>query len=334
MAMTPLPTPPDPSDPTTFSARANAFCNALLLFQTEANALSSTAVTLSGGVMSGTLGFAAGSVSLPAGYQGGDTNTGFFFPTLDQFAITVGGAEKIRISSVGVQISNGVAGGFSLAGTLHVRDGGFTTKILSESLVTNGSANLTAQAAVASILMGANGNVIGGTFAGISQNNMASLVSSSAATLMIGTIGASSIVAFCVNSAEVARFNTGGELQIGSTTDQGAFLLQVNSQIWATNATISTSDATTKDELPIEDRRAFLKRISGVPARHYIRNDASRADGSRYGYFAQDFVPIFGLGTGIVRRLNSGLLALDEGAIHTVKIMALEERVSALEGSL
>jgi hypothetical protein len=38
------------------------------------------------------------------------------------------------------------------------------------------------------------------------------------------------------------RLTGGGELLIGTTTDNGAYLLQVNSQIYATNATIATSD--------------------------------------------------------------------------------------------
>lgn len=55
--MTPLPTPPSTSDPTNFDARADAFLAALLVFQTEVNALGTPG--LGGGDMLADLGIAA-----------------------------------------------------------------------------------------------------------------------------------------------------------------------------------------------------------------------------------------------------------------------------------
>jgi hypothetical protein len=51
------------------------------------------------------------------------------------------------------------------------------------------------------------------------------------------------------NGAERARIDSSGNLLIGYTSSNGAFLLQVNSQIFATNATISTSDGRYKENI-------------------------------------------------------------------------------------
>lgn len=320
MPMTPLPTPPDPADPTTFSARANAFCNALLLFQTEANGLSATAVTLNGGTMTAPLGFAVGSVAAASGFRAGQGNTGFYFPTTTSLAFTFNGAQCL--------LSDGPTG-------LTVKSTGLSGFIKSDmSSNGNATAYLQSSANVAQAFLTAVGSTTGGTYLGLNNANLVSLEASGSDAFLLSVTGNKQMY-FATNSVICARFDGAGELLIGGTAfaDQGAFLLQVNSQIWATNATISTSDAKTKDELPIPDRMAMLKRVSDIPTRFYIRNDEGRAaDGSRFGYFAQDFEAIFGLETGIVRRLKSGLLALDEGAAHSVKIMALEERMAALEG--
>lgn len=105
MPMTPLPTPPSISDPANFAARADAFCAALLLFQTEANALSSTAVTLSGGAMIATLGFCAATVGAPAAYGPSDTDTGIWWPAANTIGFTCGGAEIFRIDTTQMLLS-------------------------------------------------------------------------------------------------------------------------------------------------------------------------------------------------------------------------------------
>jgi hypothetical protein len=49
--------------------------------------------------------------------------------------------------------------------------------------------------------------------------------------------------------AEAMRINAFGELLVGYTTDNGAYKLQVNSQIFATSATIATSDGRYKENV-------------------------------------------------------------------------------------
>jgi len=54
---------------------------------------------------------------------------------------------------------------------------------------------------------------------------------------------------FDVASGEVLRFTDGSEVLIGYTSDNGAYKLQVNSQIFATSSTIATSDGRYKENV-------------------------------------------------------------------------------------
>lgn len=54
---------------------------------------------------------------------------------------------------------------------------------------------------------------------------------------------------FQVGGSETMRINSAGELMIGYTSDNGAYKLQVNSQIFATSATIATSDGRYKENV-------------------------------------------------------------------------------------
>ena len=58
-------------------------------------------LALSGGTMTGTVNFVAGSAAAPGIAASGDTNTGIFFPAADTIAFAEGGNEAMRIDSVG-----------------------------------------------------------------------------------------------------------------------------------------------------------------------------------------------------------------------------------------
>jgi hypothetical protein len=88
---------------------------------------------------------------------------------------------------------------------------------------------------------------------------------------------------------ERMRINSAGELLIGTVTDNGAFLLQVNSQIWATNATIATSDARLKENIaPISNALATVNKIQAV-AFGFKQGTQYNFDTARQtGFIAQD----------------------------------------------
>ena len=60
---------------------------------------------------------------------------------------------------------------------------------------------------------------------------------------------ANSFTAFAQNATERMRLDTNGYLLVGYTSSNGAYRLQVNSQIFATNATVATSDARYKENV-------------------------------------------------------------------------------------
>lgn len=110
MPMTPLPTPPSITDPVNFAARADAFCAALLLFQTEANGLSQSAITLSGGTMTAPLGFSVGSAAAPGLFRAGTAGTGIWSPGIYEIAISAGGVEGLRCGNYGFGFGFGIGG--------------------------------------------------------------------------------------------------------------------------------------------------------------------------------------------------------------------------------
>jgi hypothetical protein len=68
-----------------------------------------------------------------------------------------------------------------------------------------------------------------------------------ATNVLLNVIG--SRIRFNSSGSYDAEINASGELLVGYTTDNGAYKLQVNSQIFATSATIATSDARYKENV-------------------------------------------------------------------------------------
>ena len=100
---------------------------------------------------------------------------------------------------------------------------------------------------------------------------------------------ADNTLGFGTASAERMRINAAGELLIGTTTDNGAYLLQVNSQIWATNATIATSDARLKENVaPINGALDTIKVLQPVTFDFKQGTGYNFDDERQTGFIAQD----------------------------------------------
>lgn len=88
---------------------------------------------------------------------------------------------------------------------------------------------------------------------------------------------------------ERMRIDSNGNVLIGYTTSNGSYLLQVNSQIFATNATIATSDGRYKENISSIksglDVVGKLNPVSFTWKQHEIHNFDS---GTQVGFIAQD----------------------------------------------
>jgi hypothetical protein len=86
-----------------------------------------------------------------------------------------------------------------------------------------------------------------------------------------------------------------GRVLIGSTTDQGAYLLQVNSQIWATNSTIATSDLRLKEN--VADLDSSLNLLMGMKSRTFSYKQNTEFNftekGITVGFIAQELKELF-----------------------------------------
>ena len=94
---------------------------------------------------------------------------------------------------------------------------------------------------------------------------------------------------FLTGNSERMRIDSSGNVLIGYTTSNGSYLLQVNSQIFATNATIATSDGRYKENISSIksglDVVGKLNPVSFTWKQHEIHNFDS---GTQVGFIAQD----------------------------------------------
>ena len=101
---------------------------------------------------------------------------------------------------------------------------------------------------------------------GSSAANFGHLLSNGAnsAGLKVGTQTDDPLI-FGTNASERARMLGDGDFLIGYTTDNGAYPLQVNGQIFATNATIATSDERYKENIqPLQFGLSVIQKLNPV----------------------------------------------------------------------
>jgi hypothetical protein len=109
--------------------------------------------------------------------------------------------------------------------------------------------------------------------------------------LYIGTRGASGYIRFAsADRLERMRLNSAGELTIGyDATDNGAYKLQVNSQIFATNATIATSDIRFKENIqPLDKGLEIINKLKPVKFNFITTTENNFSEFDEIGFIAQD----------------------------------------------
>ena len=97
-------------------------------------------------------------------------------------------------------------------------------------------------------------------------------------------------MAFRTNAVEAMRIDSSRDLLVGYTSSNGAYKLQVNSQIFATSATIATSDGNYKENItPLDGALSLVSQLSPVqfdwkehPVHEFDRNQPT------IGFIAQE----------------------------------------------
>ena len=128
-------------------------------------------------------------------------------------------------------------------------------------------------------LKGAKSNVNGFRFEFDNSNNTTQLINFYSGPMIFGNA-----------NAEDMRLSGAGELNIGyGATDNGAYPLQVNGQIFATNATIATSDEKFKENItPLTKGLEIVNKLKPVTFNFISDTENNFSEYEEVGFIAQD----------------------------------------------
>jgi len=103
-------------------------------------------------------------------------------------------------------------------------------------------------------------------------------------------VGSNHAMLFGTNSFERMRISKDGEFNIGyGGGDNGNYLLQVNSQIFATNATIATSDIRFKENIqPLDKGLEIINKLKPVKFNFITTTENNFSEFDEIGFIAQD----------------------------------------------
>ncbi len=127
---------------------------------------------------------------------------------------------------------------------------------------------------------------------------------------------------YATNSS-VAQITNGGELWVGYTADQGAYIIQANGAVQAASGFFDTSDIRLKNVLSTIES-------SNISAINYTWKDG-RNDKKHWGYSAQDVMKIL---PDAVEGSEDKFYTVNYNEVHTWKIAMLENRIKELESKL
>lgn len=160
--------------------------------------------------------------------------------------------------------------------------------------------------------------------------------------------GASGQIAFTNAGGQFAQYDANGYHLLGFTSSNGAYRLQVNSQIYATSSVVATSDKRYKTAVqPISDALRLVEQLAPVSFDWLPHAVHQFPAGRAVGFLAQDVAQVLA-GTGYeqaIVKANStempdgsteDFFGLAEGALVPLLVSAVQElaaRVRALEGA-
>jgi len=127
---------------------------------------------------------------------------------------------------------------------------------------------------------------------------------------------------FTVGGSERMRITSGGELLINTTTDSGAYYLQVNGSVYAT-AYYESSDIRLKDVLT----NSYSENFSAI---EFMWKD-NRDDRKHWGYAAQDVMKYI---PDAIEVNKDGMMTVNYNEAHTWKISHLEKEILELKAKI
>lgn len=175
---------------------------------------SGTFVDVNGDVMTGALGIIAGSAGSPGLYFSGDTNTGLYSPGSDQLALATGGTGRLFVDSSG-RAGIGTA---SPSSRLHVLNLSAGPEVFTIERDNSG--------VFLKLYRNAGSGNPGGLIGADSAGTYFAGGTSTAEMLYIDP--SNSVMQFYTSGSERARIDSSGRLLVGTSSQSGGSLLQVN----------------------------------------------------------------------------------------------------------
>jgi len=215
------------------------------------------------------------------------TGNGMYLPATNSLGFSTNGTERIHVNSAG-KVGFGTqmtTAGTNDYGVVNV-NGKFTAEtelvvLRSNGILTNGYFTFVMRD---SNEIGSFGTGLKGIleFKTYSENN-------SIGAIVIGTFNPNPII-LATNNSEKFRLSSDGEVNIGyAATDNGAYKLQVNSQIFATNATIATSDIRFKENIqPLDKGLEIINKLKPVKFNFITTTENNFSEFDEIGFIAQD----------------------------------------------
>jgi hypothetical protein len=242
--------------------------------------------------------------------------------TTTYWALAGGGVSVTSFSagSTGLTPSTATTGAVTLGGTLAVANGGTGANMASlpnNYLIRKNSSGIFDTAAVFELdgkvgigtatpnakLSITNGNsftnfseVVGATnYSGFNFSNTSAEITlsnynmiSNGASFFLNRPSGNDVAIREANASQMI-IKTGGEVWIGYTSDQGLYKLQINGQIFATNATIATSDEKYKENItPLNKGLEIVNKLKPVTFNFISNTENNFSEYEEVGFIAQD----------------------------------------------
>lgn len=142
-------------------------------------------------------------------------------------------------------------------------------------------------------------------------------------------------MAFSTNNVEQMRIASTGQVLIGYTSSNGNYQLQVNGQIYATSATIATSDVSFKENInPLNDCLAFVNKLNPVSFTWKQNNRHNFNSGTQVGFIAQEVQTAFSSSDYVAALVKENKSQLENGEVESFLGLAKEDLIPFLVGAL